>query len=127
MDRYLLDTHVILWLASEPHKLSEKVSQILISNAPKSISVASIWEVAIKLSKRGLDLEGGVEEFYKIANSNNLTILGVRKSHLKVLENLGFIHKDPFDRLIIATAKAQEMTIITIDEKIQKYDIPWIW
>ena len=128
MDRYLLDTHVVLWLATDPSKLSEKVVEILTSNAAKSISVASAWEVAIKLSQNKLEfLQGGIDAFYRIADSSNLTIIGVEKSYLEVVENLDFIHKDPFDRLIIATAKAQEMAIITIDENIQKYDVDWIW
>ena len=126
MKRYILDTHVVLWL-EEPHKLSNEVLEILTSNAPKSISFASVWEVAIKLNQGKLELEGGVDGFYKIAEHNNLTIIGFRKPYFQVIECMGLIHKDPFDRMIIATAKTQELTIITADEKIQKYDVDWVW
>jgi PIN domain nuclease of toxin-antitoxin system len=127
MDRYLLDTHVILWLATDPSKLSKKVSEILTSNAPKSISIASAWEVAIKLNIKKLVLEDGVDGFYNVVNSNNFNIIEVKKPYLKLIENFGFIHADPFDRLIIATAKVQEMVLITIDKNIQKSDVAWIW
>lgn len=128
MSRYLLDTHVVLWLATDPGKLSKKVLDILVSNAPKSVSIASVWEVAIKLSRGGLEFKGGIDEFYKIADSNNLTVLQLRRPFLKFIETLDFnIHKDPFDRMIIATAAIEDMTIITIDKNIQKYDIAWAW
>ena len=128
MSRYLLDTHVVLWMATEPSKLSNKVLDILLSNAPKSVSIASVWEVAIKLSRGGLDFKGGIDEFYKITDLNNLTVLQLKKPFFNVIESLDFnIHKDPFDRMIIATAIAQDMTIVTIDTNIQKYDVSWIW
>jgi len=127
--KYLLDTHVILWMASEPSKLSENVKSILLSDAVKCVSIASAWEIAIKLlkGKEILDIQGGLEGFYKIIDANNFFSLSVRRFYLNGLLTLPQIHKDPFDRLIISTAMAEGLTIITADENIHKYDVPWVW
>lgn len=129
MEKFLLDTHIILWMASNPSKLTEKVKQVLVSNAIKCVSIASAWEIAIKLSKGKdmLDIPGGLNEFYNIIDSNNLFTLPIKREHLHNLASLPPIHKDPFDKLIIATAIAENLTLLTADENIQKYDIPSIW
>ena len=58
---------------------------------------------------------------------NGIELLDIKNSHVKYVENLPFIHRDPFDRLLVATAKADGMTILTSDENIQSYDVPFIW
>ena len=68
-------------MAANPSKLSDKVLKILTSNAPKSISIASVWEVAIKLSQNKLDFKDGINGFYEIADTNNLTICKL-KNHI---------------------------------------------
>jgi len=67
------------------------------------------------------------EELLKEIKYCDFTILQVEDNYLREVIKLPFIHKDPFDRLIISTAISEDMTIITADENIQKYNVPWIW
>lgn len=128
MKKYLLDTHIILWLASKPELLSKKAKQLLL-NPENSffVSAASAWEVAIKLSLNKLNLAGSVTTFYKICSKNSISLLGIEQQHLEQLANLPLIHKDPFDRLIIATALAEGLTLVTADNNIHNYPIRYAW
>ena len=65
--------------------------------------------------------------FRKLVRDNGFNILPIKDEYMERLFSLPFIHRDPFDRLIIATAVVEKMTILTADENIQKYDIPWEW
>lgn len=128
MKGHLLDTHIILWLASKPEKLTNRAKNILLSpQASLFVSIASAWEVAIKLSLNKLTLEGGVATFFEICSTNGIQVLNINEQHLSALSDLPFIHRDPFDRLLIATAKIEGLTLITADSSIQKYQANWIW
>jgi len=74
-----------------------------------------------------LELPGGIPDFYKMLDINEFVTIPVLRPHLLNIPSLPPLHKDPFDRLIISTAIAEKMTLITADEDIQKYDIPWVW
>jgi PIN domain nuclease of toxin-antitoxin system len=91
------------------------------------ISISSVWEIAIKISIGKLDFAGKAEGFVRLAEKNDITVLPIAVSHLTTYESLPFIHRDPFDRLLIATAIAEQMTLITADENIARYDVPHIW
>ena len=125
--KYLLDTHIVLWIAAEHSKISPRAKQILCEDGLKYVSIASAWEIAIKISKGNFDLIGGLTEFYKIIDYNEFKILPVKREYLSNIADMPFIHKDPFDRLIVATSIVEEMPIITVDENIHKYDVDWIW
>jgi PIN domain nuclease of toxin-antitoxin system len=126
--RLLLDTHVALWWASEFEKVSPQVKAMLLDNQHmKYLSMASAWEIAIKSSIRKVFVDGGIEEFLAKMKNSPITIIPITESHLKIVETLPFIHRDPFDRLLVATAKADDMTILTADANIQKYDVPFVW
>ena len=127
MKKYLLDTHVVLWIAENSPKISQRARQVLCEDDLKYVSIASAWEVAIKISKGTLDLIGGLAEFYNIIDYNEFEILPVKKEYLPRLTDMPFIHKDPFDRLLISTALCDDLTIITADENIQRYDVNWVW
>jgi len=125
--RYLLDTHAILWSVDKTvNKLSSRAREII--SDPRNgvyISVASLWEIAIKVSLGKLDasLADILDELDKVG----FTILQIENVYLRRLLDLPMIHKDPFDRLIIATTQAEGMTLLTADENIYKYDIRWEW
>ena len=70
---------------------------------------------------------GGVKRFLNAIHDNPIQIIGVEPEYVKRVEELPYVHRDPFDRIIIATALCEEMVILTADENIQKYDVPWIW
>ena len=129
MTKYLLDTHAFLWYFEDSDKLSETAAGIIEDmNLQKYVSIASLWEFSIKYSIGKLQFDGGLSNLWDMILQNSFTILPITQSYLSnIILNLPFIHRDPFDRLIIATAKADNMTILTDDENIQKYDVSFIW
>ena len=126
--KYLLDTHTVIWLAVNPSALSKSADYAIFDSGDESfVSIASAWEVAIKIGTGKLRFVGGVSEFFKIINENGFGLLPITENHVKTLELLPILHKDPFDRLLISTALAENLTIITADDNIHRYDVPWIW
>ena len=126
--RYLLDTHTVLWLFEGTEKLPQRIRDIIYNaDVDICVSVISAWEVAIKVSLGKLDFNGGVATFLSAIEANNIKLIGVNGDYIKSVESLPLIHRDPFDRLIIATALSENMTIITIDENIHKYDVSLFW
>jgi len=127
--KYLLDTHAFLWYFLDSKDLSNCASNIIEDETvQKYISIASLWEFAVKYSMDKLTFDGGLTQLWNMLSQNGFTILPITQPQLETLiSELPFHHRDPFDRLIVATAKAEELTIVTKDENIQKYDVPWIW
>jgi len=125
----LLDTHTALWMVNEHEKLSSNAKAMLLNDAHTLyFSIASLWEIAIKISIGKLsDLSGGVEVFLAQINDMPINLLPITPRYVKIVETLPFIHRDPFDRMLVATAKAESMTILTTDENIQKYDVSSAW
>ena len=120
--KYLLDTHIVLWLAINSPKLTEKHKKILLDDSNiKYVSFASCWEVAIKVSLNKLDLQGGVNEFFRIIEENGFELLQVTKDYLGTVEKLPFYHRDPFDRMLVATAISDGLTLVTADARIKEY------
>ena len=87
----------------------------------------SLWEVAIKMNIGKYTFEGGFTTFLKLIKDNGFELLPIKDIYMECLLDLPLIHRDPFDRLIIATALVEGMTLITADENIQKYDVQYIW
>jgi len=127
--RLLLDTHTALWLVNEHEKLSSKVTSMLMDEAHELyISIISAWEIAIKASIGKLsEFAGGSKAFLAQIDDMPISILTVTPKHIEIVETLPFHHRDPFDRLIIGTANAENMTILTADENIQRYEVNWVW
>ena len=123
--KYLLDTHTILWFLNG-EKLSAKTKELIL-NGENYISVVSLWEVAIKMNIGKYSFDGGFSAFRELVKNNGFTVLQIEDEYMERLFALPVVHRDPFDRLIITTALAEDLTIITIDENIQKYDVSWIW
>ena len=125
---YILDTHVLLWTMFGSEKLSDKVKSILLDKQiNKSVSIASVWEIAIKHRIGKLFLPTGVRGVFVGINVLGYGILEVDKLHVERYAALPLLHRDPFDGIIIAAAQAENMTLITADENMQKYDILWVW
>lgn len=126
--RYLLDTHAILWFFLDSWQLSEVAAQIMQDlDAQKCISIASIWEFAIKLSIGKLQFDGGLPQFWRMVNENGIDILPITLPYLLSMSTLPFHHRDPFDRLIVASAKTDNLRILTADDNIRKYDVETLW
>jgi PIN domain nuclease of toxin-antitoxin system len=126
--RYLLDTHTVIWYLGKSPSLSLRAKEI-IDNAGnrRYISSASLWEIAIKVNLGKLDLHTTFDVFLDRIQYRDIEILQIKNEYLKRLSVLPLIHKDPFDRLLIATALVENLTLITADENVRKYDAPWAW
>jgi len=126
--KYLLDTHTLLWYFEDSSKLPNPIAtEIENTDAQKFISVASFWEFTIKHNSGKLRFDGGISTLWKMAVANRFAVLNIIEPYLIKLGTLPFLHRDPFDRLLIATAMVEDITILTADENIRKYDVKWMW
>ena len=126
--KYLLDTSTAIWALDDKTKLSKMAKSIIDDvSLPLCVSIISAWEIAIKVSIGKLGFVGGSAIFLKKMQKNGLELLSLKASYLEYVEILPFIHRDPFDRLLVATAKVDGLTILTADENIRKYDVMTVW
>lgn len=121
---FLLDTHVLLWWFSNDPLLSSK-ARTVISDETNLIFVssASVWEIIIKKSLGKLKAPDDLEEAFK---KNDFKELPMTVQHVLMIGQIPNHHKDPFDRMLIAQAKCEGLTLITADEKLTLYDVPLI-
>lgn len=124
--RVLLDTHVVLWwLADETERFSEQAWKVLDDPAVDAVvSAATMWEIAIKRGLGKLDAPGDV-----VAQLNNspVELLPITALHADEVSRLPDHHRDPFDRLLIAQAKVERLTVATADEAFARYSVDVIW
>ena len=126
--KLLLDTHTILWFFGDVEKLSEAaLSAILDPENEKYVSIVSAWELVIKISLGKLSFEGGIANFFITVEENGFEILPIKREYIKHLEKLPLHHRDPFDRMLIASAAVEEMSLISSDKEIIHYDVPNLW
>ena len=124
---YLLDTHTLLWFLNDDPKLPEKTKELIGISPDTYASIASFWEIAIKNSIGKLEMHDSITRVMELCNEKQIGILPIKAMHLECLKTLPPIHRDPFDRLLICQATAEDMTLISADENISKYDVPVIW
>ena len=127
--KYLLDTHTLIWFLMGDKKLSTK-ARGLIDNPGnrKFLSIASLWEIAIKVSLRKLVLDRPFEKLFpEQLHFNCIEILDITVDNLAKLTTLPFHHRDPFDRLIIAQAIVERLPIIGVDAVFDVYGISREW
>ena len=125
--KLLLDTHIFIWLIDNDRRLSKQYRQIIQDpNNEKFLSVVSIWECAIKYQIGKLNLPSSPETYLPVERRKHLIkTLTVDENSIVSLVNLPLLHKDPFDRLIMAQALQHNLTIMTEDKLILAYpDIP---
>ena len=131
MNTYLIDSHVWLWAASEPHKLSSKATKIMRDPDCKlALSMASVWEIAIKVSKGKLNLSSTDNIDRVVLNVNadlGVSLLSISLEHIHQTHQLPWLHKDPFDRMLIAQAHTLNIPIITADPHFKAYTIETVW
>lgn len=126
---YLLDTHVLLWFLSGEDSLSTKVKQILKDTSnPCFVSIASIWEIAIKLKIGKLQLDYDFDKLAELLYDNEIDIIQLTFDHVSTLLSLDDFHRDPFDRIILSTAKFEQMSVISKDQAFLNYKgVEVIW
>ena len=126
--RLLLDTHTFLWFIDDNARLSSTARSLLESDNDLVLSTASLWEIAIKLSIGKLSLPQPFETFVrKQLSVNAIDILQIDTAHLSVVATLPFHHRDPFDRLLVAQAKVEQLPIVSADTEFNKYSIKRLW
>ena len=126
MMRLLLDTNVVVWLLlGDRDQVPDRVADLVQdARIPVLVSAVSVWEIAIKRSLGKLQIEDRW--------SGALARLGfaqcpVTAEHAAAVEGLPWLHRDPFDRLLIAQARLEEATLVTADARVRTYDIPTLW
>ena len=117
--RLLLDTHVLLWLMQEDRRLSPEAHALIYNAAEVYVSIASIWEIAIKwrLGK----MEEDPEELVATIGKAGLLELPVKALHAVTTSKLPLLHRDPFDRLLVAQAISETMRLLTADPQLAAY------
>ncbi len=124
----LLDTHALIWYLEGSGEISENARKAIENvNNTCFVSIASIWEIAIKLSIDKLKMNISFDRLSSLIWENGFEILQIRIEHTKELISLPFTHKDPFDRLLISQAKTETMSVVTKDIHFRNYNIPLIW
>lgn len=128
--RYLLDTHTIIWFSNADKELSKRAKST-IENYQENIcyvSIASLWEIAIKVNIGKLKLKHPLDDYKLKLIENNIDILPLTFEHILLVSALPIIHRDPFDRIIITQAQEESLTIITHDKNFQLYkNIHLLW
>ncbi len=128
--RVLLDTHTFLWWASAGGaRVSDRVREILEGpDNDASLSMASAWEIAIKVGNGRMELPGPVEHYLPDRiRHHRFSILAIDLPHAMRAGTLPRIHADPFDRMLIAQAQIEGLPILTADPAISRYDVETIW
>jgi len=124
----LLNTHALIWFINGDNQLPDKSIKLICNLETKCfVSIASIWEIAIKFSLGKLDMNGGFDQISKIMKRYEIELLPITFEHLQKLLTLPFHHRDPFDRIIISQGLTEKYTIATKDENFPKYDVRIIW
>jgi PIN domain nuclease of toxin-antitoxin system len=129
MTSLLLDTQAMLWFVwDDPHLSIAARQQIENRENRKLVSVASCWEIAVKVGIRKLDLGESSRTFLprEIAR-NNFELLPIRLDHATTVETMPSHHRDPFDRLLIAQASVDQLTIVGADAIFDRYGVTRIW
>ena len=123
----LLDTHILYWFFFEDEKLPNSLKEQIESEKDVYISIVTFWELAIKSSLGKMKLPVSVSSLMKDCTECEFKILPITDAHLDKLSDLPWIHRDPFDRLLICQAQAEGLTLITADESIRKYELNMLW
>lgn len=125
---YIIDTHVLLWFMEGSPNLPEETRQLIGTADKVYISIVTFWELAIKNSIGKLILHTSISDIIKVAEEElHFTILPIKSVHLDIVSTLPFHHRDPFDRMLIAQAKAENATLISADEHFPEYGVDVIW
>ena len=127
--KVLLDTHTFLWSISEPEKLSDVAKATFLNEENELyLSAVSYWEICVKKSLGKILLgDNWINLFDQETTANKILWLPIKKVHCQAIINLPFIHRDPFDRLLVTQAKYENMVLLTKDKHIRKYSIKALW
>ncbi|MBC7448200.1 MAG: type II toxin-antitoxin system VapC family toxin [Hymenobacteraceae bacterium] len=124
----LLDTHTVLWYLENHDALPTRVREAIDATGKRPIiSVVSWWEIAIKLSTNKLRLLKSLNQTYETAEVAGFARLSIQFDHLLTVSQLPYHHRDPFDRLLIAQALTDDLTLVSRDSKFDAYGVRRLW
>ena len=126
--KLLLDTHVLIWMDTDPSQLSSAASSAL--QDPSNtvyLSVVSVWEIIIKTRLNKLTLQQPLAQLLSDQIANGVQILPVQLPHVLAVDTLPPIHKDPFDRLLLAQAIVEDAEFVTADHLFAQYPVRILW
>jgi PIN domain nuclease of toxin-antitoxin system len=124
--RVLADTHALVWAVSNPELLGS-AALAAFENEEIVASVASLWELSLKSGKKNALLADPVRWWRKYVTDKSVFTLPIRTGDVIVLSSLAEIHKDPFDRILVAQSLSEAIPLVTRDEHLALYGIPTIW
>lgn len=122
----LADTHALVWALSDPDLLSVRARQVL-GESEIIVSVASLWELVLKTGKKDALLQDPLPWWEKYVVGSRILTLAIRTSHVLALGRLPELHKDPFDRILVAQAIVERMPLVTKDSRLQQYGVAVVW
>jgi PIN domain nuclease of toxin-antitoxin system len=126
--RALLDTHAFLWAISDDRRLSRRAQGVFTAPNDLWLSVASIWEILIKVKIGRLPLlEPAGTYLLKKLGENRIQVLPITLDHVLRLENLAAHHNDPFDRILISQSLEEQLPLVTADPMFERYPVELIW
>ncbi len=127
--KLLLDTHAFIWMLEAPEKLSERVIKAHNdSTNTLYLSVASLWEIQIKLAIGKLEMDVSLAQIVREQlQGHRFQLLDIRVEHVLALEELPRHHGDPFDRLLIAQARIEGLPLVSIDNVFEQYPVELFW
>ncbi len=127
--RVLLDTHAFLWAITDNTRLTKKARKCFLNEENKLfLSLASVWEIAIKASLDRLEFTKPIDELLPDQiRSNDISLLHIEMGHVLRVAKLPFHHRDPFDRLLVAQSLVENMPLLSADNHLDFYDINRIW
>ena len=123
---HLLDTSALLWALGAPERLSKRARD-RVSAGTNVVSVASYWEVVVKTQKGLLTIADLPSWWRRATDTVGATVLPIRAGHVSALATLPMLHKDPFDRILIAQAIAERLELVTNDDQIGGYEVRTVW
>jgi PIN domain nuclease of toxin-antitoxin system len=123
--KLLLDTHLLLWAAGEPDRLPDDAKAMIAeTNNELFFSVASLWEIAIKQGLGRSDFQADARLLRRGLLDNGYSELPIVSEHVVAIDALPPLHKDPFDRLLVAQATVEGVTLLTVDARVAQYPGP---
>ena len=126
--KFLLDTNAFLWAATFDPRLSARANQIL-NDASNDfyLSVVSLWEVTVKVQIGKLQIPQDLGAFLQRTLNRELMILPIQPEHVLNLSKLPLLHRDPFDRMLVAQSMSESVAILSSDRKLRQYEVEIIW
>ena len=124
----LLDTHTVVWYITGDSRLPLSLRKKIDDSSNNCfVSMASLWELAIKSTIGKLELQEDLGMIVRIIKRSGIVLLPVKIKHVLSISGLPLHHNDPFDRMIISQCKAEKLTMVSCDKQFRHYDLPLIW